>query len=49
MNMEVRVLGRVDYLPTYAAMQAFTASRHEISSQIGHQPNQDVRNQLWYS
>ncbi|MDI1267910.1 MAG: lipoyl(octanoyl) transferase LipB [Polaromonas sp.] len=47
MSMEVRVLGRVDYLPTFAAMQAFTASRHDTSSQIGLQPNQDVRDQLW--
>ncbi|MDP3618234.1 MAG: lipoyl(octanoyl) transferase LipB [Ramlibacter sp.] len=29
--MRVGVLGRVDYLPTYAAMQAFTASRAEGS------------------
>ncbi|HZY16843.1 MAG TPA: lipoyl(octanoyl) transferase LipB [Ramlibacter sp.] len=27
--MEPRVLGRVDYLPTYRAMQAFTAARDE--------------------
>lgn len=47
MSMEVRFLGRVDYLPTFAAMQAFTASRHDISSQIGLQPYQDVRDQLW--
>lgn len=47
MSMEVRFLGRVDYLPTYAAMQAFTASRHDTSSQIGLQPNQVVRDQLW--
>lgn len=47
MPFDVRQLGRVDYLPTYAAMQAFTASRREISSQTGLQPNQDVRDQLW--
>ncbi|WP_096668794.1 lipoyl(octanoyl) transferase LipB [Polaromonas sp. AET17H-212] len=47
MSFDVRPLGRVDYLPTYAAMQAFTASRHDTSSQIGLQPNQDVRDQLW--
>ncbi|MES2787803.1 MAG: lipoyl(octanoyl) transferase LipB [Pseudomonadota bacterium] len=29
--MRVSVRGRVDYLPTYAAMQAFTASRAESS------------------
>lgn len=47
MSFDVRPLGRVDYLPTYAAMQAFTACRHDISSKIGLQPNQDVRDQLW--
>lgn len=47
MSMEVRVLGRVDYLPTYAAMQAFTASRREVASQIDLQPNQAMRDQLW--
>ena len=47
MSFDVRPLGRVDYLPTYAAMQAFTASRRDISSKIGLQPNQDVRDQLW--
>ena len=47
MNMEVRVLGRVDYLPTYAAMQAFTAGRREAASQTGLQPNQDEHDQLW--
>jgi lipoyl(octanoyl) transferase len=41
-------LGRVEYLPTYAAMQAFTdARRHENLSQIGLQTNEIVRNQLW--
>lgn len=29
MTMDVQFLGRVDYLPTYAAMQAFTAGRSE--------------------
>lgn len=48
MPFDVRQLGQVDYLPTYRAMQAFTASRsHEVSSQIGLQPNLDVRDQLW--
>ncbi|WP_096698793.1 lipoyl(octanoyl) transferase LipB [Polaromonas sp. AER18D-145] len=47
MSFDVRPLGQVDYLPTYAAMQAFTASRHDTSSQIGLQPNQAVRDQLW--
>ncbi|PUE38534.1 lipoate--protein ligase [Limnohabitans sp. Hippo3] len=27
MSMDIRLLGRVDYLPTYEAMQAFTAAR----------------------
>ncbi|MEO7954621.1 MAG: lipoyl(octanoyl) transferase LipB [Polaromonas sp.] len=29
MNIEIRQLGRVDYLPTYQAMQDFTAARNE--------------------
>ncbi|MBC7919353.1 MAG: lipoyl(octanoyl) transferase LipB [Rhodoferax sp.] len=37
---EIRHLGRVDYLPTYAAMQEFTSQR-------GLQGAQDVRDQLW--
>lgn len=38
--MDVRQLGRVDYAPTYAAMQEFTNQRP-----VG--PASDVRNQLW--
>ncbi|PUE49540.1 lipoyl(octanoyl) transferase LipB [Limnohabitans sp. 2KL-51] len=34
--MDIRLLGRVDYLPTYAAMQAFTAER-----------SADTPNELW--
>lgn len=34
--MDIRLLGRVDYLPTYEAMQAFTAAR-----------THDTPNQLW--
>ncbi|MDW5442597.1 lipoyl(octanoyl) transferase LipB [Polaromonas sp. SM01] len=52
--MLMRQLGRVDYRPTYEAMQAFTATRAalaasstEITSQIDLQPNQDGRDQLW--
>jgi lipoyl(octanoyl) transferase len=46
--IDTRFLGRVDYLPTYEAMQAFTdARRHENLSEIGHQPNEILRNQLW--
>jgi lipoyl(octanoyl) transferase len=41
-------LGRVDYLPTYDAMQTFTASRsHEKMNEIGLQPNKIMHNQLW--
>ena len=41
-------LGQVDYLPTWQAMQAFTAARsRETTSQIGTQPVSDVRDQLW--
>jgi lipoyl(octanoyl) transferase len=49
-DVERRQLGRVDYLPTWQAMQAFTASRaREVgtSSQIGLQPLSDGRDQLW--
>jgi lipoyl(octanoyl) transferase len=51
--IEIRPLGRVDYLPTWAAIKAFTASRPvalprtENSSQIGLQPTDYVRDQLW--
>jgi lipoyl(octanoyl) transferase len=38
--MEITSLGRVDYLPTYQAMQDFTSQRSL-------QPPQDVRDQLW--
>jgi lipoyl(octanoyl) transferase len=37
---ELRHLGRVDYLPTYAAMQEFTSRR-------ALQPAADMRDQLW--
>ena len=51
--IEIRQLGRVDYLPTWAAMKAFTASRPvappttENSSQIDPQPLNYLRDQLW--
>ena len=49
--MEVRQLGRVAYLPTFEAMQAFTAARSSKTVQINHQidmqPNEYGRNQLW--
>ena len=48
MPAEVRNLGRVDYLPTYEAMQAFTAARNlEHSSQNPLQPNDYPGDQLW--
>ena len=39
-NIDIHHLGRVDYEPTYAAMQTFTSKR-------GQQPPSDVRDQLW--
>ena len=40
MTIDTHHLGRVDYAPTYAAMQEFTSQR-------GLEAAQDVRNQLW--
>lgn len=40
MAIDVRQLGRVEYLPTYAAMQAFTSQRDV-------QATSDERDQLW--
>ena len=49
--MEVHPLGLVAYLPTFEAMQAFTAARSSKTAQIEHEidlrPNEYVRNQLW--
>jgi lipoyl(octanoyl) transferase len=49
--MEVRQLGLVEYLPTFEAMKAYTASRSpkavEITPQIDLKPNEYGRNQLW--
>ena len=48
-----RQLGRVDYLPTWAAMKAFTATRPVATetvsdtNQIGPKPPYYVRDQLW--
>ena len=39
-GIDILQLGRVDYAPTYAAMQEFTSQR-------GLQPLQNVRDQLW--
>ncbi|OOG45168.1 lipoyl(octanoyl) transferase LipB [Polaromonas sp. A23] len=48
MQIEVRHLGRVEYLPTYQAMQTFTTGRsRESASQIGDFPNNDGHDQLW--
>ena len=46
--MDTRFLGRVDYVPTYEAMQAFTHERHQQNSgQIGIQPAYSLPDQLW--
>ena len=48
MSIETRRLGRVAYLPTYEAMQAFTDGRSaQKSDEIGLSRNQDVPDQLW--
>ena len=48
MPIDVRQLGRVDYLPTYQAMQHFTAARGTpASNENTLQPNQNARDQLW--
>jgi lipoyl(octanoyl) transferase len=48
MGIETHFLGSVDYLPTYQAMQAFTASRsHENIDSIRLNTNEIERNQLW--
>ncbi len=46
--IDTRILGRVDYLPTYAAMQAFTdARKHTNLNEIGQQRSETLRDQLW--
>ena len=51
MTIEVSQLGRVEYLPTFEAMKAFTAARNLKTAQntpeIGFEPNKCGRNQLW--
>lgn len=51
MTFELQQLGRVDYAPTYAAMQAFTQTRpthnSENSSQNSTEPLLSVPDQLW--
>ena len=47
-DIDIRFLGRVDYLATYEAMQVFTAARAGNFENINSlQPNQNMRNQLW--
>ena len=49
--MDVHQLGQVEYLPTWASMQAYTAARSiktdQNNGQIGLRPAQNARNQLW--
>jgi lipoyl(octanoyl) transferase len=46
--METRFLGRVDYLPAYEAMQAFTDERNkQNSTQIDIPPSYSLPDQLW--
>ena len=49
--MQITHLGQVEYLPTFEAMQAFTASRTsktaQITPQISLQHNENLVDQLW--
>ena len=46
--IDAHSLGRVDYLPTFAAMQAFTATRNlQINSKTCSQPPDSGPDQLW--
>ena len=46
--MDTRFLGRVDYLPTYEAMQAFTDDRNQPNNNINNlKPMYLLPNQLW--
>ena len=46
--MQTQLLGRVDYLPTYAAMQAYTAQRHlQNNGHFGPQAANLLPNVLW--
>ena len=46
--MDTRFLGRIDYLPTYEAMQAFTDVRSQQNSgEINLQPAYSLLDQLW--
>lgn len=50
-ELQTTHLGRVDYTPTYSAMQAFTASRHaqnpSITGEISTPPRDLLPDQLW--
>ena len=47
-TINTQLLGRVDYLPTYVAMQAFTDERNQQNSaQIGIQPAYLLPDSLW--
>ena len=47
-DIDIRFLGCVDYLPTYEAMQVFTAERvGSLGSEISLRANTNMRNQLW--
>jgi lipoyl(octanoyl) transferase len=46
--MHTQLLGRVDYLPTYEAMQAFTAQRsHALTNENSLSRMDSLTNQLW--
>ena len=51
--IKIHQLGRVEYVPTWEAMKAFTAARPalppqaENTSQITFQPTENARDQLW--
>ena len=48
MSMQTHFLGRVEYLPTYAAMQEFTAARsHQNIDENTLRPKEMLHNQLW--
>jgi lipoyl(octanoyl) transferase len=48
MSMQTHFLGRVEYLPTYAAMQEFTAARsHQYIDESTLRPKEMLHNQLW--
>ncbi len=48
MSIDIHHLGRVDYEPTYEAMQAFTEARHQQNSgQIDLKPAYLLPDQLW--